>query len=168
MPGLTVDDVAARLRVYVKPNIDDTVPAWYASSQVLADALQSANNEIVAALGARGFSASQAQAWFRYTEYQADLSLWWIGVKASALNEERLDVGQLLKLDRRWELTPNPKGDVPAQALIDSNGVPIAPAAAPVAGVGHGRCEDTAERQRRLAAEQRQRERGGPLEYFPW
>jgi hypothetical protein len=130
--ALTVDDILERVRVFVRPNQDDATPAWYLTSQVAADALAAATNEIVAALGARGFTATQAQAWFRYSEYVVDLALWWIGVKAAAMNEERLDTAQLAKLDRRAELATQP--------IVDASGNPVVRANVPFNAIGHGSC----------------------------
>lgn len=72
-------------------------------SAMVPDANEAAQNEIEAALAARGYSASQAAAWDRAEEYNRDLGLWWLLVKGAGLN--RFDETFVSKLDRRKELS---------------------------------------------------------------
>jgi hypothetical protein len=152
----TDDQLSTFLDVLLKPQDGATRPAWWAEAITRANA--SAYADLLSVLGGRGLSAAQIAGFSRGQEWQLQQALYYLALWGridTPINGQDLD-----KLDRREAWAKD--------VLTDADGAPVTAAGTVVAGVGHGTMETATEKQRRLCAEQRQRERGGPLEYFNW
>jgi hypothetical protein len=127
MAWITADDLSSRLDTFLRPEPDEVRAAFW-SSQVIQDAVDYGQHEILSRLSARGYTSTQIANWYRASEYQIDCGLWYLvskGVIAAPVEGERPDA-----LKRCDELD--------TVAITDEFGTLIFPAGTPLMTVGQG------------------------------
>ena len=118
MAAITNTQLRARLASIMRVSTSDTtIDASSPWEQLITDAASSGYEDVVSRLMARGFTKAQVDLWRRLTEFNVDISLYWLFTKGAGLHA--YDDKFINKFDRRLELD--------TVYVVDSSDNPITP-----------------------------------------